>query len=147
MTQRSILMGRNCKCNPHSGVQHAKRKRTSPTAYNVYSAYSVTSAHIVSGTCVTTSGTPVILPTPYSETLASASGRVTLDPAGEMAFISYLGFSTCVGGGLIASQTALVPVANVTTTTTRTGNSVPLAAASLSLAPVSSISTDSCVRF
>ncbi|CAF9922364.1 MAG: hypothetical protein HETSPECPRED_005050 [Heterodermia speciosa] len=108
---------------------------TSPTAYNVFSAYSVTSAHIVNGQCVTTSGSAIVLPTPYSETLASASGRVTLDPAGEQAFIDYLGFTTCVGGGEIASQTALVPVANVTSTTTRTGSSVSLAAASLSLAP------------
>ncbi|KAL8789038.1 MAG: hypothetical protein Q9195_007004 [Heterodermia aff. obscurata] len=108
---------------------------TSPTAYNVFSAYSVTSAHIVNGQCVTTSGSAVTLPTPYSETLASASGRVTLDPAGEQAFINFLGFTSCVGGGEIASQTALVPVANVTSTTTKTGNGVSLAAASLSLAP------------
>ena len=35
------------------------------------------------------------------------------------AFIDYLGFTTCVGGGESATQVALVPVDNVTTTTSQ----------------------------
>lgn len=120
--------------------------RSSPTAYNVYSAYSITSANYVNGQCITTSGSAVTVDRPYSVILPSASGKVTVNPEGEEAFIRSLGFTSCSGGGGTASPIALVPVANLTTTTTRTGNSVSLAAQSLSLAPVSPLTRRSLPR-
>ena len=122
-----------------TGSIRADTYSTSPTAYNVFSAYSITSAHIVNGQCVTTSGSAITLNPAYSETLPSASGRVSLDAAGQQAFINQLGFSTCSGGGENAAASALIPVANVTSTTTMTISSVPLAAATMSLAPVSPV--------
>ena len=115
---------------------------TSPTAYNVFSAYSVTSAYINgNGQCVTSSGSAVPVNPAYSEALPSASGRVSLDAAGQQAFINHLGFSTCSGGGEHAVGGALIPVATLTASSTRTftGGSV-LTPAAASLAPVSSFS-------
>ena len=109
---------------------------SSPTPYNVFSAYSITSAYISNGICVTTSGSAKAIYPAYTETLASANGQVTLDAAGEQGLINSLGFTGCSGGGEIISVTALVQVKNLTSTTTTTRSSVSLAAA-MSLAPVS----------
>ena len=129
--------------------------RTSPTAYNVFTgmtihsveykdanecvAYSITSAYLSNGVCITTSGPPVKLSTAYTETLASANGQVVLDANGENAFITYLGFSSCSNGGERVNPTALLQIYNTTATATSTFSNVPLAAASASLtiAPVS----------
>lgn len=132
--------------------------RTSPTAYNVFTgityqhileepsvadvsaAYSVTSAYLSNGLCVTSSGSAIQVSPAYSEILTSANGRVTLDANGQQSFIDHLGFSTCSGGGENVVATALVQVMNTTATTTSTYSNVPLAAvmASLTIAPVSS---------
>jgi len=112
--------------------------RSSPTAYNVFSAYSITSAYISNGRCMTSSGPAVPVIPAYSETLLSTSGRVSLDPAGQQAFIDYLSFTTCSGGGGNAVASALIPVAHITVSVTTTFSGVPLAAiTSRSLAPVS----------
>ncbi|KAF6240677.1 hypothetical protein HO173_001349 [Letharia columbiana] len=112
---------------------------TSPTAYNVFTAYSITSAFLSNGVCVTTSGSAIPVSPAYSEILSSANGRVTLDANGQQSFIDYLGFSTCSAGGENVVATALVQVLNTTTTTTSTFSNVPLAAvmASLTIAPQS----------
>ena len=74
----------------------------------------------------------------YSETLLSASGHVSLDAAGQQAFINYIGFTSCSNGGEHAVASALIPVANVTQSVTTTFSGVSLAAiTSISLAPVS----------
>lgn len=104
---------------------------TSPTAYNVFSAYSITSAHLSNGRCVTTSGSAVQVNPAYSEALPSASGRVSLDAAGQQAFINHLGFSTCSGGGEHVAGGALIPVATLTASSTRTFSGASLAAVSL----------------
>ena len=101
-------------------------------------AYSITSAYLANGVCVTTRGSPIPVSPAYSEILSSANGRVTLDVNGQQSFIDHLGFSSCSGGGENAVLTALVQVTNTTTTTTSTFSNVPLAAvASLTIAPVS----------
>ena len=91
------------------------------------------------GVCITTSGSPILLPSAYSEALPSANGRVTLDANGQQQFIDQLGFSTCSDGGVNIQPTALIQVTNTTATQTRTFSNVPLAAmtASLTIAPVS----------
>lgn len=112
---------------------------TSPTAYNVFTAYSITSAYSSNGLCVTTSGSAIPVSPAYSEILSSANGRVTLDANGQQSFIDHLGFSTCSGGGENVVATALLQVLNTTATTTSTFSNVPLAAvvASLTIAPQS----------
>ena len=111
---------------------------TSPTAYNVFTAYSVTSAVLSNGVCSTVSGSRMVLPSAYSEILSSASGTVYLDQAGEQQFINYLGFTTCSGAGLSVVPTALVQVTSSTTTTTMTYSSgIPLAASTPTSASVS----------
>ena len=139
--------------------------RTSPTAYNVftgmtyqqlfeeilftdiYAAYTVTSAYLSSGLCVTITDSAVSVSPAYSEVLISANGRVTLDANGQQSFIDHLGFSTCSGGAENIGARALVQVVNTTTTTTSTFSNVPLAAvvASLTIAPVSILPTRSNV--
>ena len=106
---------------------------------NVCVAYSITSAYKSNGICITTSGAPVKLSSAYTETLVSANGQVVLDANGEKAFIDFLGFSTCSGGGENIVPTALIQLTNTTATMTSTFSNVPLAAASatLTIAPVS----------
>lgn len=111
---------------------------SSPTAYNVFTAFSITSEYFSNGACHTDSGTKSVLPTAYSEILPSASGRVYLDLNGQQQFIDHLGFSSCSGGGENIVPTALVRVQNTTATSTTTFSNVPLAAmsATLTIAPV-----------
>ncbi|KAL6717386.1 hypothetical protein ACLMJK_005301 [Lecanora helva] len=112
---------------------------TSPTAYNVFSAYSVTSEFESNGVCVTTSGAPTTLSSAFSEILPAASGRVVLDANGQQSFIDFLGFSSCSAGGVSVKPTALIQITNTTDTQTSTFSNVPLAAmASLTIAPQSS---------
>lgn len=87
---------------------------------------------------MTTSGSAITLSSAYSEILSTASGKVILDANGQQQFIDHLGFSTCSGGGENIVPTALVQVTNTTATQTSTYSNVPLAAVSLSIAPVSS---------
>ena len=107
---------------------------TSPTAYNVFSSYTLTSGYLSDNQCQTTTYVSS-LDTPYSEILPSASGQVALDAAGQQDFINHIGFTTCSGGGERAQGSALVPVVNVTSSVTSTFSSVPLGN-SISLAPV-----------
>lgn len=110
-----------------------------PSVADISAAYSVTSAYLSNGICVTTSGSAIPVSPAYSEILTSANGRVTLDANGQQSFIDHLGFSTCSGGGENVVATALVQVMNTTATTTSIFSNVPLAAvmASLTIAPVS----------
>ncbi|KAL2046888.1 hypothetical protein N7G274_000906 [Stereocaulon virgatum] len=112
---------------------------TSPTAYNVFTAYSITSAFLSNGVCMTTSGSPILLSSAYTEILQSANGQIVLDASGQQSFIDFLGFTTCSGGGENVAATALVQVTNTTATMTSTFSGVPLAAvsATLTIAPKS----------
>ncbi|KAI4282574.1 MAG: hypothetical protein L6R38_002823 [Xanthoria sp. 2 TBL-2021] len=108
---------------------------TSPTAYNVFTAYTYTTQlQLANGQCSTTS-TVVTLTSAYTETLATASGRVYLDEGGQRGFIEALGFSTCTGGGENYVNTALVQVSDLTVSTTSTYSGVALAAMSTTFAP------------
>ncbi|KAI4141505.1 MAG: hypothetical protein L6R39_005302 [Caloplaca ligustica] len=107
---------------------------TSPTAYNVFSAFTLTSQQLVGGVCSTTSYTRT-LANAFSETLSSANGQVTLDLAGEQQFISYIGFTRCQGGGENVGGTVIAQVSNLTSTTTMFYSGVALAAMSTTLAP------------
>ena len=119
--------------NFDSTIEIAGAVLQSPTAYNVFTAVSVTSATLSDGICVTDRGSKSVLPTAYSEVLSSASGKVYLDQNGEQQFINFLGFTSCSMGGENVVQTALVRVSNTTATTTMTASSLPLIAATQSL--------------
>ncbi|KAL8856185.1 MAG: hypothetical protein Q9178_007223 [Gyalolechia marmorata] len=107
----------------------------SPTAYNVFTAYTYTNQQqLANGQCTTTS-TVVTLSSAYTETLATASGRVYLDLEGQRGFIDFLEFSTCTGGGENYVNTALVQVSGLTVSTTSTYSGVALAAMSTTFAP------------
>jgi len=119
--------------NFDSSITIAGAVLNSPTAYNVFTAYSVTSATLSDGICVTDKGSQIVLSSAYTEVLSSANGKVFLDQNGEQQFINFLGFSTCSGGGESVVPTALVQVTNVTATTTTTGGPSIGATQSLSL--------------
>ena len=91
---------------------------TSPTAYNVFTAYSVTSAVPINGVCSTVSGPRMAVSPAYSEILRQANGKVYLDENGEKEFIAQLGFTTCSGVGVSFNPTALVPISETTATVT-----------------------------
>ncbi|KAL9599794.1 MAG: hypothetical protein Q9219_003580 [cf. Caloplaca sp. 3 TL-2023] len=107
---------------------------TSPTAYNIFSAYTLTSQVFVNGDCQTTSYVST-LDNAYSETLSTANGQVTLDLAGEQSFISFIGFTQCQGGGANVGGTVLAQVSDLTVTTSMFYPTVTLAAMSTTLAP------------
>ena len=130
---------------PHAGSPQTRKAnvchRNSPTAYNVFTGYTITSAYSDEGGCSTTTIVST-LPTAYSEILSEANGRVVLDENGQKQFLSYLGFSTCSGGGENFAATALLQVSNSTSTSTTTFSG-PLAQQSLSIALVSTFTTQS----
>ena len=105
----------------------------SPTAYNVFTAYSVTSATLSDGVCVTNSGPPIALTSAYTEVLSAANGKVVLDQNGEQQFIDFLGFKSCSAGGESIVPTALVQVTNVTATSTASNTGGPKIASTQSL--------------
>ncbi|KAL8786265.1 MAG: hypothetical protein Q9195_008289 [Heterodermia aff. obscurata] len=109
----------------------SRRKRSvttqTPTRFSssiVFNAYSVTSAHITNGQCVTTSGSPITLPTPYSFTVNTLLPSSQFQSSAFAAFIDFLGFTSCVGGGEYVSEVSLVSVDNVTATTSQSSESI-----------------------
>ncbi|KAL8736443.1 MAG: hypothetical protein Q9166_000235 [cf. Caloplaca sp. 2 TL-2023] len=119
---------------------------TSPTAYNLYTAYTLTSRQrLANGVCDTTSYSAT-LSSAYTETLATASGRVYLDLAGQQGFISALGFTTCAGGGENFVDTALAQVRNLTSTVSTTYAGVALAAMSMTLAATTNPTSRASLR-
>lgn len=111
--------------------------RTSPTAYNVISAYSVTSEYTSGDQCSTYLGTRISLSSAYSVALPTVSGRVILTDDNQD-FINFLHISTCSNGGQSVTQIPLVQVLNLTVLRTSTIASQPLSAAGLTLASVTS---------
>ncbi|KAL8735254.1 MAG: hypothetical protein Q9181_002886 [Wetmoreana brouardii] len=114
---------------------------TSPTAYNIFTAYTLSSQSISGGICQTTTYTSK-LDAAYTETLATAGGQVTLDLEGERGFISFLGFTSCSSGGENAQGTVLAQVQNLTVSTTMFYSSIALAM-SVTLAPTTNPSSTS----
>lgn len=113
---------------------------TSPTAYNLFRGYTLTSQQQVNGVCQTTSFVKE-LPTAFTETLPTGNGQVTLDLAGEQAFISFIGFSTCQGGGANVGGTVLAQVTNLTSTTTMLFPTVALSGVMTTLAATTNPAT------
>ena len=110
-------------------------RRTSPSAYNVFTAYTYTNQQQLANGLCSTPLTVITLSSAYTETLASASERVYLDMEGQRGFVDFVGFSTCTGGGENYVRTALVQVSDLTVSMTSTYSGVALAAMSTILAP------------
>ena len=60
-------------------------------------AYSITSAQVVKGHCMTTSGSPVVLPTPFTFVKTSPVAAVDYQSSALEAFSEWLGFTSCSG--------------------------------------------------
>lgn len=95
----------------------------------VFTAYSVTSAYLSEGVCVTTSGEAITLDTPYSFLPPKSVASSDFQRAAGFSFIDYLGFSTCRGSG-----DAIVP-------TPLAGNGTSVSVLSLSVVSSSPTST------
>ena len=114
-----------------SGLLKSRRKRSSATPTSpplasqiAFTAYSVASAHLSGSACVTTSGSPVTLPTPYTFTKNTLLPSSIFQSSATSAFMYFLGFVTCMGDGEEVSPTALIPVDYVTTTTSQSAESL-----------------------
>jgi len=94
---------------------------TSPTAYDVFTAYSITSTVFSNGGCSTIFGSPITLSSAFS--FARSPGVAGIDQSAEQSFIEQLGgLPSCSPGGVNISPTTAVPVVVTTafSTITRT---------------------------
>lgn len=112
------------------------RARTSPTAYNVYSAFTVTTSSLVNNVCVASSYSST-LPSAFTQNLAAASGTVYLNAEGEQSFINYIRLTTCSGAGASIVGLQLIHVQNTIAIVTSTFPTVSLMAASRTFPSVS----------
>lgn len=120
-----------------NGQANLTNLRTSPTAYNVFTAYAINRQTLVEGNCMTLTGATTTLVTPYLETITSPEGIVTLDAAGEQKFVTdVLQITTCSGQDVNIVPSAFVPVTSITATVTQNHQTVSRAFASLTIAPV-----------
>lgn len=113
--------------------------RSSPTAYNVFTAYAIITQSVnAAGICVTETGSTTSIPTGYSEIIDDSSGVVTLGAVGEQKFVTdVLSISTCQVSAANVVPSALLQVTALTPVTTLFYNTVSRVFASLSIAPVS----------
>lgn len=117
---------------------------SSPTAYNVFTAFAVNSESTSGGSCVTEPGPTTTLSVPYSEIIADHPGLVTLGAAGEQEFVSsFLNLPSCRQSANVIPA-ALLPVQYVTPTVTSHYPTISRAFATrISIAPTSTFySTD-----
>ncbi|MCJ1282519.1 hypothetical protein MMC26_001842 [Xylographa opegraphella] len=83
---------------------------TSPTAYDVFTAYSITSTILTNGACSVFFGTSIPLTSAFNYPRPLGSG--SYDEAAEQAFIDYIfnGLPTCLPGGINSVQSTVTPV-------------------------------------
>ncbi len=103
-----------------------------PGTYIIFSAYTITSDYLLSGQCITTTGSPIILPSPFSVAKSSATNSTLFQVAAESSFVHFLGFTTCSGGTENVPPTAHSPAlmdttvpTQITATLTSISNSTP----------------------
>lgn len=127
-----------CKFNAISKMKSLLTKlRSSPTAYNVFTAFAVNTESTSGDQCVTEFGKTTILTSGYSEVIADHPGTVTLGPAGEQDFVSkFLTLPNCRPQGANVVPAALVPVQYLTPTVTSQYPTISRATR-ISIAPVS----------
>ena len=82
----------------------------------VLTAYSITSAYLSNGVCITTSGVPIVLPKAYTITSPTTVPSSDFPFYAASEFLDFLGFSTCVGSGEELFPTPIIPVTNISVT-------------------------------
>ncbi len=82
----------------------------------VLTAYSITSAYLSNGVCITTSGVPIVLPKAYTVTIPTIGPWTDFPLHAASEFVDFLGFSTCVGSGEELFPTPIIPVTNISVT-------------------------------
>ncbi|MCJ1356011.1 MAG: hypothetical protein MMC33_006005 [Icmadophila ericetorum] len=98
---------------------------TSPTAYNVFTAYSITSAFLSDGVCTTTSGPPIQLSSAFSVKVPSGTAGADFAISAESDFINFLSFTSCSPGGENQVTSPHAPVTTVTVTSALTASFTP----------------------
>jgi len=93
---------------------------TSPTAYNVFTAYSVTSYEATNGGCRIVAGSARLLSSAFSVQVPQGVDYAQFVNEAERSFVSFLGLPTCSGGGENLTPTAIIPQTVVTTSQTTT---------------------------
>lgn len=111
--------------------------RYSPTAYNVFKAYTIRSEYLSGGSCIRVTNPPFTLTSAYTETIAEASGAVYLNAEGQQSFLEFLDLTSCSAGGENVRPTVVVNVHNTTAETTRYQTGAALAPALRTLGRVS----------
>lgn len=94
---------------------------TSPTAYNVFTAYSVTSTILTNGACLVVSDPPMPVIPAVSVPVPTGTAPANFAFSALQSFIRIVGLPTCSPGGENPVQQTVTPVANITVTTTTTG--------------------------
>lgn len=111
--------------------------RFSPTAYNVFRAYTIGSAYESEGSCVTVTNAPSTLATAFSEQIPQASSAVYLNEDGQQRFLDYLQLTGCSAGGQKVTPIVVAQVQNSTLEITQYQTGGALASATRTLGPVS----------
>ena len=86
----------------------------------VFTAYSVTSAYLSGGYCITNSGSSIPLSSPYSVVTPAASADQNFLNYAGLDFLDYLGFTTCSAGG---GEPLVTPLSEFTNSTNPTAPS------------------------
>lgn len=94
--------------------------RTSPTAYNVFTAYTETSIVFSNGQCTTVGGVTLTLSSAFLVPIPESADSNFIFAA-EQSFIDNLGGVTCLPGGAQVSTTTQIPLNITTVATTVTG--------------------------
>jgi hypothetical protein len=111
--------------------------RFSPTPYDVFQAYTLTSQFVSDGSCRTVTNAPSILPSPFVQTAAQSDGAVIFNAEGEQRFLDFLSLNNCTPRGEVVAPTVVAQVQNITVETTRTRTGGALAPPSRTLGQVS----------
>lgn len=94
---------------PASTTTHTDISTVSPTAsYIVFTAYSITSEYSSEGFCVTTTGVPIPLVSPYSVLRPTSIPASDFESIAGSSLLALLGFSSCSGRGVEVTPIALV---------------------------------------
>ncbi|MCJ1252869.1 hypothetical protein MMC24_000675 [Lignoscripta atroalba] len=96
---------------------------TSPTAYNVFSAYTVTVERLVNGRCVTSAAAASTVSPAVEIPIPPDADQAAFGLVAEQSFISRIGRPTCIGVGAAESirSTVQIIVENATVTSATTG--------------------------
>lgn len=114
-----------------------QRIRYSPTAYNVYKAYTIRSEYQSDGTCVKVTNPPSTLSVAFTEAIPEASGAVYFDAGGQQNFLEFLSLTGCSAGGENLTPIVVAQVQNTTAEITRYQSGPALSPASRTLGRVS----------